>query len=79
MSRVAMVSDQEKKSIDLVMKSGEYWKLPATLKTEEACIVSRRAGSTIRKACKDGALKASRFGGTWCINRDSLLKYAGLL
>lgn len=78
MSRVCMVSEDEREAIKAALDSGELDRLPLTLKTEEAVIISRRADSTIRRACSNGIIKASRAGGTWCINRDSLLAYAGL-
>lgn len=55
--------------------------LPMVLRTDEAASIARCCRRTITRACGNGSIKAVRAGGngSWCINRDSLLEYAGLI
>jgi hypothetical protein len=79
MPRKRMVSPEALEAVALCVERGEYGKLPNPMKTEEAAAVARRSPSCVREACASGELQAVRFRGTWNINRESVLHYAGLV
>lgn len=51
---------------------------PALLKSREAAEILNCSTRTIPRLCENGTLKAVKVGYEWRINRDALLKFAGL-
>jgi excisionase family DNA binding protein len=69
-------ADLEK--ISATVAAGRFEELPNPLLTEEAAVVARRSVPTMKRLCQNGTVRAVKFGGIWNINRDALLRYAGL-
>lgn len=57
---------------------GRFEELPNPMTADEAAAVARRSRATITRACQRGEIKAVSYGGKWNVNRQSLLKYAGI-
>ena len=61
-----------------LMRQGRYDLMPALLTSREAADAVDVTPRTIERMCASGKLDGARFGNR-SINRDSLLRYSGLL
>lgn len=52
---------------------------PLLLDANDAARILNVSKSTILRMCAEGELKAVKVRGSWRINRDALLEYAGLV
>lgn len=62
-----------------LMRQGRYDLMPALLTSREAADAVGVTPWTIERMCAAGKLEGARFGNRWRVNRDSLLRYSGLL
>lgn len=62
-----------------LMRQGRYDLMPALLTSREAADAVGVTPRTIERTCASGKLEGARFGNRWRVNRDSLLRYSGLL
>lgn len=62
-----------------LMRQGRYDLMPALLTSREAADAVGVTPGTIERMCASGKLEGARFGNRWRVNRDSLLRYSGLL
>lgn len=62
-----------------LMRQGRYDLMPALLTSREAADAVGVTPRTIEGMCASGKLEGARFGNRWRVNRDSLLRYSGLL
>lgn len=62
-----------------LMRQGRYDLMPALLTSREAADAVGVTPRTIGRMCASGKLEGARFGNRWRVNRDSLLRYSGLL
>lgn len=62
-----------------LMRQGKYDLMPALLTSREAAGTVGVTPRTIERMCASGKLEGARFGNRWRVNRDSLLRYSGLL
>lgn len=63
---------------DLV-REGRYDLMPALLTSSEAADAVGVTTRTIERMCSEGRIEGARFGNRWRVNRDSLLRYSGLI
>ena len=63
---------------DLV-REGRYDLMPALLTSSEAADAVGVTTRTIERMCSEGRIVGARFGNRWRVNRDSLLRYSGLI
>lgn len=61
-----------------LMRQGRYDLMPALLTSREAADAVGVTPRTLERMCASGKLDDARFGNR-SINRDSLLRYSGLL
>ena len=52
---------------------------PLLLDANDAARILNVSKSTILRMCAEGELKAVKVRGSWRINRDALMEYAGLV
>lgn len=68
-----------------VVQAGEHMgevdgvEYPLLLDANDAARILNVSKSTILRMCAEGELKAVKVRGSWRINRDALLEYAGLV
>lgn len=74
-----METNEQIRVIKAAAGSGRFEDIPNPLSVPEAAAIARRSRATITRACRAGMIKAVNTGTKWCINRDSLLRYAALL
>lgn len=70
------VSDPEQ--IYLLVQRRDWERVPMMLANSEAAAILGVSVSTVDRMCARGDLMAVRCGRMWRINRDYLLKYAGI-
>jgi len=57
----------------------KYKAMPDLLTAHEAAAICRCGERSIANRCKDGTFRAVKASKGWRINKDDVLKYAGLI